>query len=169
MKHRTKLLSTLGLVAALGVGGFAVVSHADSDSYERGRPDSGHSGDYEGHGRYGGMGAKYGMRMLERYDVNKDGALDLDEVRGERERSFKAADADDDGALTLQEYETLWLQAMRPRMVRSFQKHDDDCDGRVTSEDYSNRFNRTMMRMDQNEDGRIDTKDMRDNMRRHHK
>ena len=158
MKHRTKLLSTLGIVAALGIGGFAVVSHADSDSYERGRHSSGHSYDHEGRGKYGG---KHAMRMLERYDVNEDGALGLDEVRGERERAFKAADADGDGALTIQEYEGLWLQNMRPRMVKSFQKHDDDGDGRITSEDYSKRFYRMMTRMDRNEDGQIDVKDMR--------
>ncbi len=164
MKYRTKLLSTLGIVAALGVGGFAVVSHADSDSYERGRYSSGHSDDHEGHGKYGGKHAKHAMRMLERYDVNEDGALGLDEIRGERERAFKAADANGDGVLTVQEYEGLWLQTMRPRMVRSFQKHDDDGDGRITSDDYSKRFYRMMTWMDQNEDGQIDAKDMR----RHH-
>tara|TARA_A100001391_G_C4870754_1_gene225226 strand:- start:45 stop:557 length:513 start_codon:yes stop_codon:yes gene_type:complete len=168
MKHRTKLLSTFGIVAALGIGGFAVVSHADSDSYERGRHGSGYSNDHEGYGKSGGKHAKSAMRMLERYDVNEDGALGLDEIRGERERSFKAADADADGALTLQEYEGLWLQTMRPRMVKSFQKHDDDGDGRITSDDYSNRFYRMMTWMDQNEDGQIDAKDMRSNMRRHH-
>ena len=150
MKHRTKLLSTFGIVAALGIGGFAVVSHADSDSYERGRHGSGYSNDHEGYGKSGGKHAKSAMRMLE------------------RERSFKAADADADGALTLQEYEGLWMQTMRPRMVKSFQKHDDDGDGRITSDDYSNRFYRMMTWMDQNEDGQIDAKDMRSNMRRHH-
>ena len=60
------------------------------------------------------------------------------------------------------------MQTMRPRMVKSFQKHDDDGDGRITSDDYSNRFYRMMTWMDQNEDGQIDAKDMRSNMRRHH-
>lgn len=161
MKHRSKLLSTLAIVAALGVGGFAVVSHADSDAHKGGSAGWGHGDDHMGHG---GKHSKHAMRMLERYDVNKDGALGLDEIRGERDRAFKAADADGDGALTLQEYESLWMQTMRPRMVKSFQKHDRDGDGRITSENYSDRFNRMMTWMDRNEDGQIDSKDMR----RHH-
>ncbi len=161
MKHRTKLLSTLGVVAALGIGGFAVATHADSDSYECGRYGLGHGDAHEGRHKH----TEHALRMLSRYDLNKDGALGLDEIRGERTRAFKAADADGDGTLTLKEYEALWSQTMRPRMVKSFQKHDDDGDGRITSEDYSSRFERMMTWMDRNKDGKIDA----DDMRRHHR
>lgn len=154
MKHRTKLLTTLGVVAALSVGGYAAYAHA--------------SGDY--HGRFGGQerhfgggehGGKRMMRMLERYDTNGDGALTKDEVLGARAEQFKKFDSDGDGMLTLDEYQGLWMDAMRERMVDRFQQHDDDGDGKISAEDFSERYGRMMTWMDRNEDGKIDRDDMR--------
>ena len=45
-------------------------------------------------------------------------------------------DADNDGSLTLEEYQALWLDAMRERMVDRFQAHDDDGDAIVTVEEF---------------------------------
>jgi hypothetical protein len=52
----------------------------------------------------------------------------VDAVRAER---FAQFDEDGDDVLDLQEYEALWLDAMRTRMVRAFQRLDIDGDAQV--------------------------------------
>ena len=51
-------------------------------------------------------------------------------------------DQNGDGSLTLEEYQALWLDAMRERMVDHFQAHDDDGDGMVTVEEFGEPFDR---------------------------
>ena len=108
-----------------------------------------HGGGFRGHGKGGHMA----MRLLERYDANGDGKVSQEEIdrgRGERLASF---DGDQDGKLSLAEFEALWLDAMRERMVDSFQGFDDDGDGLVTGEEYGKPFQRMVERMDRNGDG----------------
>ncbi len=114
-----------------------------------------------------GMGSGGGPmameRLFERYDTSGDGRVtqaDIDEVRAERHAAF---DADGDGELTLEEYEALWLDAMRRHMVRSFQRLDVDGDGRVTVEEFQAPFARIVERLDTAEDGVV----TRDDVRRH--
>src|SRR3546814_7559149 len=85
------------------------------------------------HGMRHGKGAHHGrhmFRMLDAYDTNQDGKLsqeEIDQARGERLGKF---DADGDQSLTLGEYEQLWLDAMRERLVDRFQDLDPDGDGK---------------------------------------
>ena len=102
---------------------------------------------------------KRGMRMMETYDTNGDGALTLDEITTERGKTFKQFDADGNGVLTLDEYQGRWMDAMRERMVDRFQKHDDDGDGRISVDDFNKRFKRMMAWMDRNGDGKLDRED----------
>lgn len=147
MKKSTKILTALGVVAGLAVSGFAVHAYAHGkDGYHRGD-----------HGGYKHM--KRGMRMMETYDTNGDGALTLDEITTERGKTFKQFDADGNGVLTLDEYQGLWMDAMRERMVDRFQKHDDDGDGRISVDDFNKRFKRMMAWMDRNGDGKLDRED----------
>ena len=165
MKHKSKLIATVGIVTGLAIGGYALTSYA-SGYHER-------CGGYDG-GRHGMMGgghksAERMMHMMERYDSDSDGALTLDEIKTERGKQFKAFDKNADGSLDLGEYQALWADAMRERMVDRFQKHDNDGDGKISEEDFSGRFLRMMTWMDRNEDGKIDREDHPRGYRHHDK
>ncbi len=161
MKHKTKLLTTLGIIAAIGIIGYSVISYAHGAFHKR----------YGGHdvsewSEHGGKHKGASMfKLMERYDENGDQALTLDEVLNARSTQFKTYDTNKDGVLELSEYEALWLNAMRERMVDRFQKHDNDGDGKISPEDFSRKYSYMMHRMDRNEDGKVDASDMR----RHHK
>jgi EF hand len=99
--------------------------------------------------------------MLETYDTDGDGSVsqaEVDEWRANRLREF---DTDGDGQLSLDEYQALWLDAMRERMVDQFQAHDDDGDGQVTVDEFGQRTSRLVMMRDRNEDGVLNLDDTR--------
>src|SRR3546814_8251522 len=103
--------------------------------------------------------------MLDAYATNQDGKLSQEEIaqaRGERLGKF---DADGDQSLTLGEYEQLWRDAMRERMVNRFQDLDADGDGKVTAEEFQRPYATVVRHMDRNEEGVVDRSDFR---RRHH-
>jgi len=110
-----------------------------------------------GHGR--GIGRV--LDLIELYDQDGDNRVtqgEIDKVRADRLAEF---DSDGNGKLSLAEYEALWLDAMRERMVDRFQSHDGDGDGQVTTEEFSKRTSRLVLRRDRNDDGAISLDDMR--------
>jgi len=144
MTRTSKLLMTTG-IAALAATVLAGVTLAD--------------------GRHHGRGHQGGAWLFERFDVNEDGRItqvEIDEVRQGRLEEF---DADGDGNLSLEEYQALWLDAMRERMVDRFQAHDDDGDGLVTAAEFGEPFDRIVSRFDVNDDGEL----TRDELRRRHR
>lgn len=105
-----------------------------------------------------GGGSMGGRQLLQGFDRDGDGSFtqeDVDAVRGER---FAEFDADGDGNLSLDEYEALWLDAMRERMVRNFQRHDRDGDAMVTVEEFTLTTENLVERHDRDGDGVV-TKD----------
>jgi Ca2+-binding EF-hand superfamily protein len=170
MKTTTKI--AVAFVALAGIAGAAVAAQADSrradgpagatqQAYGM-HHGGGHHGMRHGERRHGGGHA---FRLLESFDANDDGKLsqeEIDQTRGER---FGTFDADADKALTLQEYEQLWLDAMRERMVDRFQALDADGDAKVTAEEFQRPFSKMVRRMDRNEDGVIDRGDFQHRMR----
>ena len=58
-----------------------------------------------------------GERLFEAFDANQDGTLTQAEVDQARQAKLAEFDADGDGSLSLEEYQALWLDAMRERMV----------------------------------------------------
>ena len=80
-----------------------------------------------------------------------------------RQSRLTEFDQDGDSSLSLEEYQALWMDAMRERMVDRFQSHDDDGDGMVTSEEFAEPFGRIVSRLDRNDDGELTD----DEMRRH--
>ena len=110
-------------------------------------------------GRHGGPGG--GFQAFEAFDANEDGKLtqaEVDQVRTQRLSEF---DTDGDAQLTLQEYEALWMDAMRERMVDQFQRHDDDGDGIVTNEEFVGSYSRLVLRLDENGDGEVTREELR--------
>ena len=130
----------------------------------RGHHDMGHASHHgREHGRKRGHGRRIDrvLDLIELYDHDGDGAVtqaEIDQARADRLSEF---DDDGNGMLSLQEYEALWLDAMRERMVDRFQSHDDDGDGQVTVEEFSKRTARLVMRRDRNQDGVIGLDDVR--------
>ena len=100
------------------------------------------------------------IEALERYDLDEDGSITQEEVDQFRADRLKAFDKDGNGTLSLEEYEALWLDAMKRRMVRMFQKHDRDGDGEVTTEEFSERTKHMVLRRDRNEDGVLNKDDL---------
>ena len=110
------------------------------------------------------------------HDDDGDGRVTLDEYnsRVARERSTEDAaalaatrgeqhaafDADGDSVLALAEYELLWLDAMRPRMVDQFQSHDADGDAIVTADEFSARWVGIFERLDRDGNGMVNDDDL---------
>ncbi|MEQ6203444.1 hypothetical protein ABMC88_10350 [Sulfitobacter sp. HNIBRBA2951] len=115
----------------------------------------------ERHGR-GGRGMM-GM-MMEKVDANGDRAVTQEEIDTFRNGVVSGADASGDGDISLAEFETIYLQMIRERMVDSFQKLDADGDGAVTQAEMDKRFGNVVERMDRNGDGQLD----REDRRKHH-
>ena len=143
MRTRTKVMLAVGAVA-LGTASMAGVSLAGG---------RGHHG--------GGWGGDRGDRLFEQFDANGDGMItqaEIDQVLGDRLASF---DQNDDGGLSLEEYQALWLDAMHERMVDRFQAHDDDGDAVVTVEEFVGSYSSMARRIDRNGDGQITRDDFR--------
>lgn len=113
----------------------------------------------EHRGRHGG--GMRGERWLEGFDANNDGKLTQAEVDQTRRDRFVQFDTDQDGKLSLQEYQALWLDAMRRHMVDRFQALDDDGDAAVTAEEFVAPFDKLVNRMDRNDDGEITRDELR--------
>jgi len=157
-------MNTLGkslIVAgiAAGIGGLYLISpgfaHGDN---------AGYAPKFGDHGRHGrGHGA---MRFFEHFDANKDGAVTQAEIDQTRADRLKRFDTDGDGKLSLKEYEALWLDFMRERMVGRFQRLDRDGDATVTLQEFTDRTKNIVMWMDTDDDGKVTVQELKRMKRR---
>lgn len=116
----------------------------------------------EGHREGRGHGVMRGMMgLLQEIDGNDDGAITQTEVDAYRAAIVNGADTSGEGDLSLEEFETIWAQQTRERMVDAFQKLDADGNGLVTQEELDDRFGNIVERMDRNGDGQLDREDRR--------
>lgn len=86
----------------------------------------------------GGMGGMNGMggmggKLFGNLDANGDGQVTPEEAKAGREAALKKYDANGDGTLSLTEFQALFNQAVREKMVDQFQALDNDGDGQVTA------------------------------------
>lgn len=160
MKRSTVIALAATALAGIGVTGIAASVFAAGD-WGGHRRWSAHGG---GHHEMGGHRG-HDTDMMAFFDADKDGRLTQDEIDTVRAGQLEKFDADGDGTLSLAEYQALWLDAMRERMVDRFQDHDADGDGRVTGAEFGRRFAEMVRYMDSNGDGVLDAEDMR----RHHR
>jgi Ca2+-binding EF-hand superfamily protein len=106
-----------------------------------------------------------GAWLFETYDADGDGRITQAEIDQVRQGQLQKFDANGDGSLSLEEYQALWLDAMRERMVDRFQAHDDDGDGQVTVVEFNESFDGLITRLDRNDDGAV----TQDELRRGHR
>jgi len=145
----------LGALSALAVGASA------HDRYNAG-PSSAYG---QHHGGPGMKGRAHADRMFEQFDLDKDGKLTTAEIDKARTDSIAKFDANGDGVLQLEEYQGLWMEHMRARMVDGFQRLDDDGDGKVTSDEMKAPMTRISRFMDRDGDGVI----TREELQKRHK
>jgi Ca2+-binding EF-hand superfamily protein len=120
-----------------------------------------HRGDHERGEHRGHRGGFHrGEQLFESFDANSDGKLTQAEVDQTRQERFTQFDADKDGKLNLQEYQALWSDAMRSRMVDRFQNLDDDGDAAVTSEEFLAPFSKVVSRKDRDDNGELTRDEM---------
>ena len=135
------LLMTTGAVA---LGATVLAAAAMADGRHHGR----------GHGLHG-------ARLFESFDANGDGRITQTEVDEVRQRRLEEFDTNGDGSLSLEEYQALWMEAVRERMVDRFQAHDDDGDGLVTAEEFNEQFSSIVSRVDRDGDGELTMDELR--------
>lgn len=142
----------LGTAAALGTAGF--IGHAAaSGGFEGCQRGAHHGGGQHGGGR--------GEMLFRTFDSDKDGTITAAEINAGTETRLKDNDADGDGALSLKEFEGVWMEMLRNRMVDAFQRFDDDGDGRITKAEVDEKTSWMMSRMDRDEDGKITRQELR--------
>ena len=119
---------------------------------------------HRGHGSHGSPG----QSLFDTFDANQDGTLTQAEVDQARQAKLAEFDSDGNGSLSLEEYQALWMDAMRERMVDRFQGHDDDGDGLVTAEEFGMDYSRIISRLDQDGNGEVTMEELREMRERHH-
>jgi hypothetical protein len=113
------------------------------------------------HGWFGGRGGGPGMTLLDTFDTNKDGRITQEEIDAARQQQLARYDRNGDGQLSLEEYQALWLDAMRERMVRQFQANDRDGNGEITVVEFQERFADVVRDRDRNGDGALTADELR--------
>ncbi len=156
MRKGTKIVLAASALVLAGAAGLSSLSTAEPrGSYGWGKKGAGH-----GYGKGGGPHA-----MMQRFDANKDGKLTQEELDGARKTLLARHDGDKDGKLSLAEFEKLWLEVKRRRMVRSFQRIDEDGDAAITLDEFLKPYAKMISRLDRNEDGVLDKQDRRPHKR----
>jgi len=160
-------IAIASVAAAMLIGG-AGLAVADSDWGENcrhGRHAGGHGAYHKG--GHGGFGRMHGgpMRLFSEFDENNDQTLSRQEVDAGLDSKLAGADQSGDGTLSLEEFETLWLERMRPMMVDSFQFLDENGDAQVTRAELGEPVGSIYARLDRNNDGEITNEEMQS--RRH--
>ena len=129
------------IMAAALLGGAACVSHAALAC--------------------GGPRGPGGPNLIKQFDTNNDGKLTQQEIDAARQARLTEFDADKNGALSLEEYQALWLDAMHRAMVRAFQANDTDGDGSITIVEFQARFADLVEDLDRNGAGELTRDELR--------
>jgi hypothetical protein len=116
--------------------------------------------DAEAQDSFSRMGMGGPARLIEQFDANEDGAVTQKEIDEARTQNFKQYDSNNDGTLSLEEFEPLWREQSRPRMVDRFQAFDNDGSGNVTPEEFNPPTANLVRRLDKNNDGKVTLDEM---------
>lgn len=121
-------------------------------------------------------GEKPGQHFIENWDLNGDGQITLEEATERRSDVFASFDADEDGFLSAEEYDT--FDEARKNDMKDNVKHkkggmkrvmigltrdfnDVDKDGRVSLEEFTEQTQAWLAKIDLNGDGAITSEDFK--------
>ncbi len=152
-------------LATVGAGALALAAlSAPANAEHRGGWHGGGGGYHHGGPKHH---RKMGRWFMKRYDANKDGKITQEEIDKNRNDRHAKHDANGDGKLSLEEFQGLWLEAFRTRMVRAFQRFDVDGDANVSLDEYTEPMSKLVERRDRNGDGALSRADRKH--RKHHR
>ena len=158
----------LGAMGALAGAGVADAHDRKGGGYQKaGFSMHGHHGKGR-HGHHGGF-HRQAEKMFDAIDANKDGKVTAAEIDGHRSAKIAAYDANRDGKLQLDEFQGLWLEHARSRMVDHFQFLDDDGDGNVTDAEIKSPMAHMAQRLDRNDDGVVSRDEIKPRKKWYHK
>ncbi len=107
----------------------------------------------------------HGERMLQRLDLNRDGAITPDEAGAVRTVRFLRWDSDGDGVITEAEMLAAAQARIARRIAKRFARMDRNGDGRVERAEFDDRGAARFARLDTDGDGRVSREEIR--ARRH--
>lgn len=109
----------------------------------------------------GGM-MRHGERMMERLDADDDGALSMEEFMQMGPAGMAEADSDGDGEISFAEMKAAWEARREKRMEAMFKRRFDvDGDGKVTVAELKDRQEKRFALLDANNDGSISPEEFR--------
>ncbi len=111
--------------------------------------------------RGAGRGGKWVARLMERYDVDKDGKITRAEFDEIRTTLFGDADTDGNSSVSLEEFTTVWQDMNKERIVRGFQRYDTNGDLSISREEYTEGNIDFVKKHDRNGDGVVTEADRR--------
>ena len=114
-----------------------------------------------GFGRGGRGRGNAMMQFFGEVDADNDGSVTQAEVDQFLASQLTEGDTNGDGSVGLEEFQVIYLERTRPRMVDAFLGLDDDGDGQITSAELSDRFGTIVERMDRNGDDALSVEDRR--------
>lgn len=120
----------------------------NQNSARNGSSHFNHAGFGKHHGRSGDSSMH---KLFKQIDTDGDGKISKKEMDNFRSTKINTADLNKDGALSLAEFEPVYHELTRTRMVRTFQSLDTDGDGLISKEEMDARFDMMMKRMEQKE------------------
>lgn len=85
-------------------------------------------------------------------DSDGDGTITPEEIALARAALIAGADASQNGEISLEEYETIFLDLMRDPLVDSFQHLDADGNGAITDAEFEAATSKMLERMDRDDD-----------------
>ena len=103
----------------------------------------------------------HGGRMLQRFDLNGDGAITAAEAGAVRTVRFLRWDGDGDGTITEAEMLAAAQARIAWRIAKRFARMDRNGDGRVERAEFDDRGSARFARLDTDGDGRVSQAEIR--------
>ncbi len=116
-------------------------------------------------GGFGPMGARFGERLKEA-DADKDGAVTLEEFLTRRDPAFARFDRNSDGIVDAAEFEAAAKESVDYWTRRFIKNFDTDRDGKVSKDEFAQKAKERFARRDLNADGEIGIEDLPPGIRR---
>ncbi|MEM7547716.1 MAG: EF-hand domain-containing protein [Pseudomonadota bacterium] len=107
------------------------------------------------HGRSHRGGGEILRNIFDAADTDNDGAVTQAEIDAYRAARLAEVDISGDGALSIAEFDTLYRDLTRPRMVDAFQKIDANGDGQIAPDEIDRSVARLVERLDRDGDGEL--------------